>query len=120
MPDRRAKKSAVQKNAELESARCAEGEPSDPPPKMRFIHQRRELKKGEVVQLDCDTQCNFMLLTDRDYGAYQQVRRFKYHGGTFKGFPARITVPETGWWNIVIDLAGAQREIQYNITVVIE
>ncbi len=50
----------------------------------------------------------------------QQVRRFKYHGGTFKRFPARITVPETGPWNIIIDLAGAKSEIQYNITVVIE
>ncbi len=61
-----------------------------------------------------------MLLRDRDYAAYQQVRRFKYHGGTFKRFPARITVPETGPWNIIIDLAGAKSEIQYNITVVIE
>lgn len=120
MPYRRAKPSAAPIEAEIKAARCAESDPSDRPPKMRFIHQRRELKKGDIVQLDCDTQCNFMLLSDRDYAAYQQVRRFKYHGGTFKRFPARITVPETGPWNIIIDLAGAKSEIQYNITVVIE
>ena len=117
---RRAKQSPAPNEAEVDAARCRESDPSDRPPKMRFIHQRRELQKGAVVQLDCDTQCNFMLLSDRDYVAYQQVRRFRYHGGTFKRFPARITVPETGPWNIIIDLAGANREIQYNITVVIE
>ena len=102
------------------SARCAEHNPSDHGPRMRFIHQRRHLKKGDIVQLDCDTQCNFMLLTDADYAAYQQVRRFSYCGGTFKHFPARIAVPESGDWNIIIDLAGANAEIQYNITIVIE
>ena len=86
---------------------------------MRFIHQRRTLNKGDIVQLDCDAQCNFMLLSDADYAAYQQVRRFAYCGGTFKHFPARITVPETGDWHIIIDLAGAKGEIEYNITIVI-
>jgi hypothetical protein len=89
-------------------------------PKMRFIHQRRHLNKGDIVQLDCDTQCNFMLLRDADYAAYQQVRRFGYCGGTFKDFPAQIAVPESGDWNIIIDLAGAKEEIQYNITIVID
>ena len=113
--------------AEPSASRIAEAEGEDntadspeSPPKMRFIHQRRFLNKGAIVQLDCDTQCNFMLLSDAGYAAYQQVRRFKYYGGTFKHFPARITVPETGDWNIVIDLAGAKSEIQYNITIVIE
>jgi hypothetical protein len=106
-------------DGELGAARCAE-EPSRPGmPKMRFIHQRRHLEKDEVVQLDCDTQCNFMLLSDADYAAYQQLRRFSYNGGTFKHFPARITVPASGIWNIIIDLAGAKSEIHYNITVVV-
>ncbi len=37
-----------------------------PCPLMRFIHSRRHLRQGEIVQLDCDTQCNFMLLTERN------------------------------------------------------
>lgn len=106
--------------ASVKAARCAEAEPSGRGSKMRFIHQRRSLNKGDIVQLDCDTQCNFMLLTDGDYAAYQNVRRFSYCGGTFKRFPARITVPETGNWNIIVDLAGAKEAIQYNITVIIE
>jgi hypothetical protein len=111
--------------ADVHAGRCAEAGPTDRTatdrtPKMRFIHQRRHLNKGEVVQLDCDTQCNFMLLSDGDYSAYQKVRRFNYCGGTFKRFPARISVPESGDWNIIIDLAGARGEIQYNITIVLD
>ena len=109
-------------DTEISPARCAEGEGRETParPKMRFIHQRRQLNKGDIVQLDCDTQCNFMLLSDGDYAAYQRVRPFRYCGGTFKHFPAQIAVPDSGDWNIVIDLAGAKRDIQYNITIVID
>jgi hypothetical protein len=105
----------------LSAARCAEDNSPGPRPrgpKMQFIHQRRYLEEDEVVQLDCDTQCHFMLLSDADYAAYQQLRRFSYTGGTFKHFPARIIVPATGHWNIIVDLAGASGEIQYNITIV--
>ena len=116
-------KSSLEHHDGEPSARCAE-EPAKGAggrgPKIRFIHQRRQLEKGAIVQLDCDTQCNFMLLTDADYAAYQQVRRFSYCGGTFKRFPARIAVPEAGDWNIIIDLAGATQEIQYNITIIID
>jgi hypothetical protein len=105
---------------ETSAARSAERGEGARVPKMRFIHPRRKLEKGEIIQLDCDTQCNFMLLTDADYAAYQQIRRFSYYGGTFKHFPARITVPQTGDWNIIIDLAGATREIQYNITIILD
>ncbi len=86
---------------------------------MTFIHSRRYLNLGEIVQLDCDTQCNFMLLRDTDYAAYQRVEPFHYHGGTFKHFPAQIPAPSTGYWNIVVDLAGASGEIHYNVTIVL-
>lgn len=85
---------------------------------MTYIHSRRYLDAGQIVQLDCDTQCNFMILTDEDFAAYQLVRQFRYHGGTVKRFPARITVPESGHWNIIIDLNGAAHEPAYTVTVV--
>jgi hypothetical protein len=87
---------------------------------VRFIHSRRYLNKGEIVQLDCDAQCNFMLATDADFDRYQRGQRFQYHGGVFKEFPARISVPASGDWNIVIDSAGAEKQITYSITVVLQ
>ena len=85
---------------------------------MKYIHTRRYLKQGDVVQVDCDTQCNFMLLTDENFAAYQLVRQFRYYGGTFKRFPARVAVPESGFWNLIVDLNGAECEPQYTITVI--
>jgi hypothetical protein len=87
---------------------------------MKFIHSRRYLNKDEIVQLDCDTQCNFMITTDAEFGFYERGQRFTYHGGTFKTFPARIRVPESGYWNITIDMAGAPCAPQYTITIVID
>lgn len=87
---------------------------------MKYIHTRRLLNAGATVQLDCDTQCHFMLLTDDHFAAYQSVREFAYEGGTFKKFPARIPVPKTAYWNVVIDLNGATKEVQYNITIVLD
>ena len=89
------------------------------PAGINYIHSRRYLNEGEIVQLDCDTQCNFMLMTDDNFAAYQLVRHFRYHGGTFKRFPAQIAVPVSGFWNVIIDLHGATKEVQYNITVVL-
>ena len=118
---RRARQAQHREGADTHTAaRCAERAESERVPRMRFLHQRRKLNKGQIIQLDCDTQCNFMLLTDADYTAYQQIRRFDYHGGTFKHFPARIHVPQTGDWNIIIDLAGATGEIRYNLTIVLD
>lgn len=85
---------------------------------MKFVHTRRYLNKGEAVQLDCDTQCNFMLLSDTAFAAYQQVKPFHYNGGTFKTFPACIAVPESGYWNIILDLNGAREDAGYNIRIV--
>jgi hypothetical protein len=87
---------------------------------MKCIYARRYLNQREIVQLDCDTQYNFMLMSDADFAAYQLVRPFHYHGGTFKDFPARITVPDSGYWNLVIDLNGARRETQYTTTIVLD
>lgn len=87
---------------------------------MKYIHTRRLLNAGEVVQLDCDTQCHLMLLTDEHFAAYQAVRDFAYEGGTFKKFPAPGCGPETAYWNVVIDLNGAAKPVQYNITIVLD
>ncbi|MFN2474892.1 MAG: DUF1883 domain-containing protein [Chthoniobacterales bacterium] len=113
----------------LSEARYSIGETEAPPtlriaeprggPAMQFIHSRRHLEQSQIVQLDCDTQCHFILLTDADFAAYQLIRPFRCEGGTFKQFPAQITVPSTDYWNIVIDLAGATKEIQYNITIIL-
>lgn len=84
----------------------------------QFIHGRENLATGDIVKVDCDTQCNVMLLTDSEFSNYQRGGSFNYFGGHFKYFPATIAAPHTGYWNVVIDLGGGSANIRYSISVV--
>lgn len=85
---------------------------------MQFIHSREFLNNGDVVKLDCDTQCNFTIMTDSNFAAFRRKARFSYYGGHFSSFPATIVVPSSGFWNIVIDLGGGAASIKYNLSVI--
>lgn len=84
----------------------------------QFIHGREYLADGDVVQVDCDTQCNVMLLTDTEFSSYKRNGSFNYYGGHFILFPARIAAPHSGYWNVIIDLGGASANIRYSISVI--
>jgi len=84
----------------------------------QLIHGREFLADGDVVQVDCDTQCNVMLLTDTNFSSYQRGESFNYYGGHFKYFPARLSAPNSGYWNVVIDLGGGSANIRYSISVI--
>lgn len=83
-----------------------------------FLHSREYLQKGDIALLDCDTQCNFMLMDDANFSSYRSGRRFSYHGGHFTHFPARIVAPHAGHWNAVVDLGGAGANIRYSLSFV--
>lgn len=83
-----------------------------------FIHAHQNLSKGDVVLVQCSHQCNIFLLDDRNFAAYRQRQKCSYFGGFFKLFPARLAVPASGHWNVVIDLAGRQAEITHSISYI--
>ena len=83
---------------------------------MNFIHAREHLNQGDVVRLDCDTQCNFMITDDSNFSRFKQGGQFEYFGGKATHFPATITVPRTGYWNVTIDLGGGNANIRYNLS----
>jgi hypothetical protein len=83
-----------------------------------FLHQREHLERGDVAVLMCDTQCNFMLLDDANFSAYRSGSRFDYYGGHFRRFPARIVVPRSDYWNVVIDLGGGGANIRYSLSFI--
>lgn len=82
---------------------------------MQFIHARQYLHEGDVVVVDCDHQCNVQILTDDQFARYKRGEGFEYVGGFYKCFPVRIVVPNTGYWNTTLDLAGRQANLRYNI-----
>lgn len=85
---------------------------------MQYIHSRDYFNQGDVVVLSCDTQCNFMLTDDVNFNSYKRRQSFKYLGGFFKEFPAKIQVPNSGYWNVTIDLGGGGANIRYGLNVI--
>lgn len=83
-----------------------------------FIHGRENLNIGDIVEVNCDTQCNVMLLTDTEFSNYKNGQSFTYHGGYCKFFPTRIPAPGSGYWNVIIDLGGGSAPIKYSIRVI--
>ncbi|TWI53182.1 uncharacterized protein DUF1883 [Pseudomonas duriflava] len=70
---------------------------------MKFIHQREHLTEGDLVVIESSQMCNIRLMNDANFRSFKNGGRHSYHGGAFDTFPARITVPSTGFWNITID-----------------
>jgi len=82
---------------------------------MGFIHSRDFLNGGSVVVVSCDHQCNVLLMDDSNFQRYRTGGQFRYYGGFRKTFPTRISVPNSGNWNVVLDLAGGSARIRYSI-----
>ena len=83
-----------------------------------FIHAREHLDEGVRVRVDCDHQCNIMVMDDTNFASYRRGDKFSYFGGFYKRLPGVVSVPHTGWWNTVIDLGGGRANIKYSITYV--
>ena len=70
---------------------------------MKFIHQREQLNEGDQVIINCSQPCNIRLMSDANFRSFKNGGRHAYHGGAFDRFPAKITVPSSGFWNITLD-----------------
>ena len=70
---------------------------------MKFVHQREHLNEDDIVVVEGSQRCNIRLMNDANFRSFKNGGRHTYHGGHFEKFPAKITVPSTGFWNITID-----------------
>lgn len=82
------------------------------------LHKRLFMKDGDVVEVACDTQANVLLMTDSDYSDYNAHRSYHYFGGFFTHFPARLTPPHSGYWNVVLDLGGGKASVRHTMRVI--
>jgi hypothetical protein len=80
-----------------------------------FIHAREYLNAGDIVVVECSHQCNVRVMDDSNFDRFRHSGSHNYHGGFYRMLPARITVPNAGYWNVTIDLGGGSANIRYNI-----
>jgi hypothetical protein len=73
----------------------------------QFIHAREYLNAGDIVVVNCTHQCNVLVMDDSSFQSYRSGGQVHYHGGFYKMLPARIGVPSSGHWNVVLDTQGA-------------
>ncbi|HTB03472.1 MAG TPA: DUF1883 domain-containing protein [Bradyrhizobium sp.] len=83
---------------------------------MRFVHAREYLNAGDVVVVQCSHQCNVRVMGDADFRSFKNNGAHNYHGGHFVKLPARIVVPQNGYWNITVDLGGSPSAFKYGIS----
>jgi hypothetical protein len=82
------------------------------------LHKRLFLKDGDVVEVLSDTQANVIMMGDSDYSNYKAGQSYQYYGGFYKRFPARLTPPHSGYWNVVLDLGGGKATVRHSMRVI--
>lgn len=85
---------------------------------MQFVHYREHMSGGDAAIVNCSHQCNVRLMDDNNFRLFKSGRRHEYYGGFYERLPARISVPCTGYWNVVIDLGGGSASIRHSLQVV--
>jgi hypothetical protein len=78
---------------------------------MEFMHEREYLKRGDIVVVDCSHRCNVRLMTDSDFQSFRGGKSHRYYGGHYDRLPARIVVPDDGWWNVTLDWAAVAQPL---------
>lgn len=85
---------------------------------MQHIHSRGWVDAGGRVRVECDHQCNVLVMDDQNYARYRNGQSYKYFGGFFRRLPALIGISSNGHWNTVIDLGGGSANIRYAINYI--
>ncbi len=69
-----------------------------------------------IAQLS-GTEANVQLVDSTNLQRYRSGQRYQYHGGHFTSSPARVRVPSTGHWHLVIDLGGGAGRLTASVQV---
>ena len=83
----------------------------------QHLHQRIRLDQGDIISVSLGQQTNVLLMDDNNDQQYKRGQSYRYHGGLFTTTPARISAPNSGFWNLVLNLGGRSGRIKYSISI---
>ena len=76
-------------------------------------------QRGAVAVVSLSgTEANVQLLDSANLTRYKEGRTFNYYGGHYKASPARIAIPHTGNWHVIVDLGGHVGRVKASVRVV--
>ena len=75
-------------------------------------------RAGEIVEVTLSgTEANIELLDSTNLSAFKAGRSHRYHGGHYNRSPARIPIPQSGHWYIVVHLGGYAGSVRSSVRV---
>ena len=85
---------------------------------MNFLKTEVSADRGDVVEVTLSgNAANVKLLDASNFASYQRGQAHRYYGGFFTSSPARISVPTTGHWYVVVDLGGRTGRVNASVRV---
>ena len=90
-------------------------------PTERQVYDHLAQRGFERIEFEPDGQRPPDFLVDSRIAVearYRSGRQFRYVGGHFERFPARISPPHAGSWTVVLDLGGGSATIRHSIRVI--
>lgn len=87
---------------------------------MKYKHYKLgNQQRGNVVEVTLSgSAANVRLLDSTNYQNYRAGRRHNYHGGLVKRSPARLEIPRTGTWHLVVDMQGLRGSVRSSVRVI--
>jgi len=73
---------------------------------------------GEIVEITLiGNAANVRLMDSSNFSSYQSGKQHRYYGGYMKRSPAKIQIPYSGYWFVVIDLGGYSGTVRSSVRV---
>lgn len=81
-------------------------------------YQLGHRQRGDVVEVNLSgNAANVRLLDSSNYQDYRFGRKHRYYGGLVKRSPARIPIPHSGTWYVVVDMQGLRGTARSSVRV---
>jgi hypothetical protein len=70
---------------------------------MKFLHQKFQGKKKEIVEVELDRPARVKFMTASEFKRYTGARTHTYYGGQFDAGNVRFVVPFDSVWTVVVE-----------------
>jgi curved DNA-binding protein CbpA len=84
------------------------------------LHYPFSAFRGDILEVMLDRPANVILLDSINYARYRYGISFHYLGGFVEGSPARLSIPLSGEWHLVIDQGGYPAALRVAVRLIHE
>ena len=76
------------------------------------------LSAGEIVEVTLSgSAANVRLMDSSNYQSFKNGRQHRYYGGLATHSPARLQIPNSGYWYLTVDLQGLRGSVRTSLRV---